>query len=623
MPRYLPWKRSVTASPPRPPPNGSSPVSPSALRTSVSCWRWRLDAEHVPHALDEVAGPTARSRAPCTSTVRRARSSSPALRGVDLDGEPRRRTPSGGPARCAAAERLDLARRRRPARAARVAWPPSERAPCASSSPAASPACGGVRQRRDARRLHALAGDELGLDLRRCGASPPKPSEQLALRVGERVERVEVADDAAAVGLQVDGVAPLRGQRAQERPVASPRWITTWTSGSGPAGVGSTSAREAVGAEDRLGDPAVRGAGPGDDLLLGVELERAVERLHRQPRAPVGVELPARPRSTGRRSGSVASPRVDLDRQRRARRRSAGRAGSSTRRRRRARRAATSVARVGLVGRLLDLHARAARSRSSSATRLAVDLDAVSARVRHRAGRSIWPGCSSRVASRHGLASASSHQRVESPAATWAEQVEPVAGADRRSVPRSGGAGTTRGAPSTRAEPSGATTVDHRQPGVAGGRVERPSAQLQQSAAAEHGLDLARALVVGRRPRGRTCRPSPRSVGAQHGEAEVGASRGSGSAARRTPSRGSSATSSRTGVMRAGPQTKSTSGSLPAGIVAPPPSRRRSARRRGRRAATSRPAASASRSPRAAARCRAPWSAGRRARARRWRRARA
>ena len=125
-----------------------------------------------------------------------------------------------------------------------------------------------VRQDGDPLCVHLLAGGELGvgLDAERVAAEPER---QLALRLGQRVERVEVPDDAPVLRLEVDGVAPLGRQRPQERQV-------------GPAlehhvhvRVGARRRRldlrrEPVGAEDRLGDPA-RGAGPGDDLLLQVE----------------------------------------------------------------------------------------------------------------------------------------------------------------------------------------------------------------------------------------------------------------------------------------------------------------------------------------------------------------
>src|SRR4029077_7188719 len=56
---------------------------------------------------------------------------------------------------------------------------------------------------------------------------------------------------------------------------------------------------EGVRREDRVGDVAVRRAGPGDDLLLEIELDRPVDRRDRELRGTYRVD---RPRSLGRPS---------------------------------------------------------------------------------------------------------------------------------------------------------------------------------------------------------------------------------------------------------------------------------------------------------------------------------
>ena len=198
-----------------------------------------------------------------------------------------------------------------------------------------------------------------------------------------------------------------------------PRWITTWTSGSGAAGVASTSARQAVGREDRLGDRAVGGAGPGDHLLLEVELERAVDRLDREPRScpaasisqAASVERPSKryvasPRETSTATGvcgvSSASSRLTH---------SPSAPGSTP---------ADERERVGLVAapprpgpRARGRGRRPATALPSISTSSWVSgIGQVDRLARLLDAR--------RVA--EGLASASSHQRVESPAAMCASR---------------------------------------------------------------------------------------------------------------------------------------------------------------------------------------------------------
>ena len=478
------------------------------------CCRWRSARDLVPHALDEVQAGE-RGAEPLDEHGPACAQQDPDRVRLDLRGQADCEAPIG--ARAPARRRT--ARPRRPRRRARGAaspgpratGPPAPRRRRSTRRSAACPRAAGTRVR-----AHQLPCGQRGVHIDR-GTGAAEAELQLALGLGERIDRMEVPDQPAVLRLEVDRGAPLHGQRPQEREIGPP--LDDDVDVGVRAGGRRLDVRgQAVLAEDRLGDRAVRVPRPGDDLLLEIELERAVERLDRQLGAAVGIDVPAR---LGREAlEAIRDVAVrDLDGERRLRLRRGGRAGSSTRRRPAPRAARRSWPRrplrapprrpPGRAARAPPARARCRRPRSRSVVSGIGKVDRLAGALEQRG---VEPGV--RVGEQPPAG------RV--PDRGVGEQVEPVAGADLVGAPRRRARARRGARRAMRTEPSGPSTADDRG-GPHTARCPRsvPSEQLRDLGELQDRLHLARALVVlGRRAGERLVRSE---VGvAQDGEAEVG-----------------------------------------------------------------------------------------------------